>query len=87
MPASPPGSSRSCNCEDARLGKIALFVADRETDHPDAAGSGGIFRKAAPTASNLQQLLAGLQIDSLGKPAVFVVLRGRQIRGVILEQR
>src|SRR5260370_12881479 len=66
---------------DASLRKVALLFADGESDHLSAIGLGGIFRKATPAASDLQQFLAAPQIDRFGKPAVFLVLRGRQIGG------
>ena len=50
-------------------------------------GLGGVFGKAAPAAADLEQFLAGLQIDRFGQPAVFVVLRRGQIGRVVLEQR
>ncbi len=72
---------------DAALREIALLLADGQPDHPGAVGLRDIFGKAAPAAADLQQLLAGLQVDRLGQPAIFVVLRGGQINRVVLEQR
>ena len=60
---------------NARLGEIALLLADGEADDFGAERLGGVFGKAAPAAADLQQLLARPQIDGLGKPAVLVVLR------------
>src|SRR5258707_12739339 len=70
---------------NAGLRKIALLPADRQSLHFGAKRLGGDLGKAAPAAADLQELLAGLQVDRFGKPAIFVVLRGRQIRGAVLE--
>src|SRR5688500_11401990 len=72
---------------NARLGKIALLLADGESDDFGAEGPGGVFGKAAPSAADLQKLLARPQIYRLGKPAIFVVLGCGQVCRVILEQR
>ena len=67
---------------DAPLREIALLLADGKTSHFRAA-LGRVFGKAAPAAADLQQLLIGAKIDRLCKPAVFVVLRGGQVRRVV----
>ena len=72
---------------NARLGKIALLLADGESDDLGAERLGGVFGKAAPSAADLQKLLARPQIDGLGKPAIFVMLGCGQVRRVVLEQR
>ncbi|OIQ67225.1 hypothetical protein GALL_511980 [mine drainage metagenome] len=62
---------------NARLRKIALFLADGKSHHLRAKGFGGILGEASPAAPDLQHFLAGPQVDRFGEPAVFVVLGRR----------
>ena len=71
---------------DALARKIALFLADGQTDDFCAKGPGGELGKAAPAAADLEQRLARLQVDRFCKPAIFVGLRSGQIGGAVLEQ-
>ena len=65
--------------------RCSLLMVSATTLAPKVFGD--VFGEAAPSASDLEQPLAGLEIDGLGKPAVFVVLRGGEVGGVLLEQR
>ena len=67
--------------------EVALLGRDREADDACAERLGGELGEAAPAAADLEQLLARLQVERLGEPAVFVGLRGREVRGALVEQR
>src|SRR5215831_15087642 len=78
---------RKARFVNALLRKIALLPADRQSDDVRSKGLRNKFGKAAPPATDLQQLLPRPQVDCLREPAIFVVLRRGEISRVILEQR
>jgi hypothetical protein len=58
--------------------KIALFLADGQTDHFCAKGPGGEFGKAAPAAADLEDVSAGRQRKLGEDPPVLRILRRRR---------